>query len=306
MKETISLVLKGMFIGIANIIPGVSGGTVAFITGIYKELNEAVGFFLIRKEKRWSYIFFLGRLFIGAVLGFLLFARAIAYLLGVKSLAAGGPLPLSFVPTYALFFGLIIGSLPVLFKMQSDRKFSPIRGVFFVLGALLLLGLANLPQRNSIDVLANYPSYKIGPFTWQVLSYYRTITLILIGLMAAFTMVVPGISGSALLVALGEYGPIINYVNERSISHLAFLGIGVMIGIICATILMTKLLEKWPGHTFYAILGLITASIIEIMSIMLGAGAPASMWILGVGTFAVGVGIALQSEKLAPPSKQEK
>ena len=300
MKETISLVLKGMFIGIANIIPGVSGGTVAFITGIYHDLNEAVGFFLIRKEKRWSYILFLGRLFIGVVLGFLLFARAISYLLGVKSFSVGGPLPLSFVPTYALFFGLIVGSLPVLFKMQSDRKPTPLRGVLFVLGALLLIGLANLPQRNSIDVLASYPSYQIGPFTWQVLSYYRTITLLIVGFMAAFTMVIPGVSGSALLVALGEYGPILNYINERSISHLSFLAIGIAVGIICATMLMTKLLEKWPGHTFYAILGLIAASCAQIMIIMFGAGAPVSMLLLGVVTFAIGVAIALQSERLAP------
>ena len=300
MKEAISLVLKGMFIGIANIIPGVSGGTVAFITGIYHDLNEAVGFFLIRKEKRWTYILFLSRLFIGMVLGFLLFARAISYLLGVKSFAVGGPLPLSFVPTYALFFGLIVGSLPVLFKMQSDRKPTPIRGVLFVLGAALLIGLANLPQRNSIDVLASYPSYQIGPFTWQVLSYYRTITLLIVGFMAAFTMVIPGVSGSALLVALGEYGPILNYINERSISHLAFLGMGIVIGIICATMLMTKLLEKWPGHTFYAILGLIAASCVQIMTIMFGAGAPVSMLLLGVVTFAIGVAVALQSERLAP------
>lgn len=303
MKESLLLIIKGMFIGIANIIPGVSGGTVAFITGVYQELSEAIGFFLIRPQKRMHYILFLVRIFLGVALGFLLFAKLISFLLGTKAAAAGLPLPLSFVPTYGFFFGLIVGSLPVLFKMQSDTKFSPLRGLLFLLGAGLLFGVANLPERNSIDVLAAYPSYKIGPFTWQGLSHYRSVTLVVTGFLAAFTMVVPGISGSALLVALGEYGPILNYVNERSISHLTMVAIGIAISIIAAAMLMAKLLERWPGQTFYAILGLVAASCIEAIFIMLDAKAPLSMWGIAIFTCAAGVFIALQSEKLAPKPK---
>lgn len=301
MKDTVSLVVKGMFIGIANVIPGVSGGTVAFILGIYQQLNEAVGYFLLRPEKRMEYILFIGRLFIGIILGLVLFARIISYLLGVKNAAMGMPLPLSFVPTYGFFFGLIIGSLPVLFKIQKDTKFSLTRGLLFILGAALLLIIAQLPQRNSVDLISNYPQYKIGPLTWQMMSSYRAFTLIIVGFLAAVTMVVPGISGSALLVALGEYGPILNYVNERSLSHLMFLCLGIGLGIIAATMLMAKLLEKWPGHTFYAILGLVAASCFEIIDTMIKANAPLLMWALSLITIGIGVIIALQSEKLAPP-----
>ncbi len=304
MNNFISTVLKGMLIGIANIIPGVSGGTMAFVLGIYQQLTEAIGFFLIRPEKRKEYIIFLGKLGLGIILGFLSFAKLISWLLGVD-LPEGTPLPLSYVPTFAFFFGLILGSIPVLVKMQTDLKCSPIRILLIVLGFGLLFALASLREPSRIVAEQSNIIKDFGVFKIVSLPMARIIWLFIVGIMAAFTMVVPGISGSALLVALGEYGPILNYIGERSLTPIAFIGGGVVIGIILATMLMAKLLEHRAGATFYFIMGLIAASCVQIFFQMYNAHAPIIAWIIAIPSLAVGIYIALMSDKLQPKSSEE-
>ncbi|MGL4367517.1 MAG: DUF368 domain-containing protein [Brevinemataceae bacterium] len=292
-----SLIFKGMMIGVANIIPGLSGGTVAFILGIYSKLTEAVGYFLIKPEKRKEYFVFLIQIGIGAVLGLLLFAKLITVLLGIN-LPENSPLPFSYVPTFGFFLGLIIGSLYTLFKIQKDTKISFIRILLTIAGISLLFGLlllkpAQTTTLNNIETLIK----DFGIFKITSLSVSRSIWLFSVGIITAFTMVIPGISGSALLVALGEYGPILNYISERSIIPIGLIGMGVVIGIISAGLMMTKLLEKRSGDVFYFILGLVSASCIQLTFYMVEAGASTYTWICAAGTIGLGILLALQSAK---------
>lgn len=302
MKNTLITTLKGMLIGISNIIPGVSGGTMAFILGIYQQLTEAIGYFLIRPEKRKEYFLFLFNLGVGVITGLLLFAKLISFLLGVD-LPIDSPLPFTYVPTFGFFLGLIIGSIPVLFKLQTDTKCTPIRLILVVLGILLLIGIASLREPGNAISEQSTLIKDFGLFKLINIPTSRIIWLFLVGILAAFTMVVPGISGSALLVALGEYGPILNYIDERSIIPIAFIGLGVVCGIILATLLMSKLLEHRPGATFYFILGLIIASCGQIILQMLSSNALILSWIVSIPTIILGIYVALLSAKLQPTKK---
>lgn len=297
MKDTFSLIFKGMLVGIANIIPGVSGGTMSFVLGIYPQLTEAIGYFLIRPQKRKEYSLFLLKLGIGIVLGFLLFAKLIVWLLGVK-LPEGSPLPYSYVPTFGFFLGLILGSVFVLFKMQSDSKFSFKRLGLVFLGFFALLLVNSLRNLKGTTGLEETIIKDFGIFKITMLPIARALWLFLVGILAAATMIVPGISGSALLVALGEYGPILSYVGERSITPIAVIGIGFAIGIWAATLLIAKLLQKYPGATFYFILGLVIASCWHIVANMINAHAPFSAWPIGIVTVIIGFVLALQSSRL--------
>ncbi|MGL5956388.1 MAG: DUF368 domain-containing protein [Brevinema sp.] len=297
MTNFISTGIKGMLIGIANIIPGVSGGTMAFVLGIYHQVTEAIGYFLIRPEKRKEYFFFLCNLAIGAILGLLLFAKLISFLLGVTE---NSPLPFTYVPTFGFFLGLIIGSIPILFRMQKDTRFSIPRLGLFILGAILLIALAFLREPSNTLSEQSQIIKDFGVFKIVSLPLSRMIWLFIVGILAAFTMVIPGISGSALLVALGEYAPILNYISDRSLVPLAIIGIGVGVGIIAATLLISKLLEFRPGATFYFILGLIVASCGQIIFYMISSQASVLAWIVSIPTVAMGIYLALFSAKLSP------
>lgn len=302
MTNIFSLIIKGMFVGIANIIPGVSGGTVAFILGIYKQLSEAIGYFLIRPEKRKEYIIFLAQFMIGVVLGFLLFAKLISFLLGAD-LPENSPLPFSYVPTFGFFLGLIIGSIPVLIKLQQDTKFSIVRISLVILGFSALFMIASL-KSGSVSTNQNLELIKdFGLFKIQSLSFSRGIWLFIVGIIAAATMVIPGISGSALLVALGEYGNILYYIDQRSLVPIAIIGLGVGFGLIASTLTMAKLLEKRSGATFYFIMGLVIASCVQIIIQMVQAQASIIAWIISIPMTGIGIVIALQSDKLQPKTK---
>lgn len=128
--QHIILFLKGILIGIANLIPGVSGGTMAFILGIYKDLTEAIGFFLQNRSKRKSYSILLVTIGLGAIVGVILFARLFTFLLESPS---------SSQVTYVFFIGLILGSVPFVLNLHYDMKFNPRRISIAALASFLYL-----------------------------------------------------------------------------------------------------------------------------------------------------------------------
>jgi len=297
MKDLFNTIFRGMLVGIANIIPGVSGGTMAFVLGIYQQLTEAIGYFFIRPEKRKEYFLFLLKFGIGVIIGFLLFAKLITFLLGVN-LPNNSPLPITYIPTFGFFLGLIVGSLPILIKLQTDTKFTSRRLLLIILGIITLFILSSFKESTNTIVTNSTLIKDFGIFKIVSLSLERSLWLIVIGILSAATMVIPGISGSALLVALGEYGPILSYVDSRSLTPLVFIMIGVGIGLILATLIMSKLLEHKAGATFYFIFGLIIASCIQIIIHMLNANGSITIWLYTIITIICGILLAIQSEKL--------
>lgn len=234
-------VFHGIAIGIANIIPGVSGGTIAFILGIYDKLTNAIGdFFTCNKEERKEYLKFLVPLFSGVGVGILIFAKII------EILYKNYPQPTSF-----FFIGLIIASIPIILK-ENKGKINKNSIISLVTGILVVLLFLSFKEPQVTNELRTNFS----------LLYY--LKLLLCGAFAAAAMIIPGISGSMLLLILGEYYNILSYINNLRIIPLLFIAVGIVIGIVLCSKLISYLFANFKNATIYGILGLILASIAGI------------------------------------------
>ena len=248
-------IIKGVMIGIANIIPGVSGGTMAVSLGIYDRLIGAVsGLF---KEFKKS-IAFLIPIIIGCGIGIVGFTYAIEYLLDKHTFV-----------TCMAFVGLILGGLPAIISSMKSKMTSGGIGVFgilaFVIAFVISGGMPLLKEsKDALTVIAVTP--------------VNMVILFILGVVASATMVIPGVSGSMMLMIFGYYYAIINTIKtfldnlrafdlmgmKDGILLLAPFGIGVILGIFLIAKLITFLFEKYGVQTFCAILGLVISSPIAI------------------------------------------
>ena len=244
MKEKLKILLKGMVFGIANIIPGVSGGTIALTLGIYEDLIKALSNILKSFKKSMSLLIPFG---LGTAISIVVFSKIINY-------------TLTKFPTMTILFfiGLIIGGLPLITEKVKGKKVKVRYIVLMLLTFAFILGISFLNENGNNVVLSSNP-----------LTY---ILLFLVGVIAAATMVIPGISGSFVLMLLGYYKPIINTIDEltsfnnvfQNILILIPFGLGVVIGIITIAKLLEYLFKKYKTETYYAIIGFIVASIITL------------------------------------------
>ena len=268
----VNLLLKGMAVGIANVIPGVSTGTFLVLMGIYDELIEAIGNFFANREKIRSYLLFLFPLGIGAVGGTLAFANLATLVLDRYP-----------VPAQFFFIGLIVGSIPSVIKMHHDMKPSTHRVVVFAVG----LGLAALVGlRGRSEMLAH--------FSANTSSLLGLLYFGMVGFFAGGAVITPGMSGSYIFLLAGTYGPIMQALASLTqppihwgviISVAAGAGIGVLI---CSR-LIDLALKRQPAVTFYAILGLICGSFVGLWPANLDLSVSS---LAGILTFAAGVAIA--------------
>ena len=246
--------IKGALIGVANVIPGVSGGTMAVSLGIYNRLISSISH-LFRDFKKS--IATLIPILLGCALGIVGFSYAIKYLL------ANQPLP-----TCLAFLGLILGGIPVLFKDMKEGIKKSKNGrltAVNVLAFLLLFAFAiALPLLKSSD--DTFMTLTATPDTMVILFF--------MGVIAAATMVIPGVSGSMIMMIFGYYYGIINSITgfidglkAGSISAMAAqlgilipFGIGAVLGIFLISKLIEYLFERHTVSTYAAILGLILSS----------------------------------------------
>lgn len=251
--QAIFNILKGMVIGIANIIPGVSGGTMAVSLGIYERLINSIT--TIRKDWRKN-IVFLVTVIIGMAIGIVGFAKAIEFLLTNHAL-----------PTALAFIGLVLGGIPLLLMSlnssldKEKKRFGASHAVTFIVFCAIVLGMALLNGR-----LASGAEKEIG--------ILQVIILFFIGMIASATMVIPGVSGSMMLMVLGYYDTILANINKCmdavfSLDFATFFeccvilvpfGIGVLVGIVAIAKLIDFLFKRFASLTFSAILGLVAAS----------------------------------------------
>lgn len=250
--NTLKDFLKGIVIGIANIIPGVSGGTMAVSMGVYDKIIHAITGF--RKNLKKSILTLLPY-----VLGILAGIGALSYV--VKYALDNYPLQ-----TSGLFIGLIIGGIPILLKNVKNAKLSVPNVLVFVLFFILVAGMAfiNGKDGSSTDITVNL---------------LTVIQLFFVGMIASATMIIPGVSGSLVMMILGFYGIIISNISSfitalASFDFTALLhgfgvlfpfGIGVLVGIGLIAKLIEILFAKAPIITYFAIFGLIFASPIAII-----------------------------------------
>ncbi|MBQ6887731.1 MAG: DUF368 domain-containing protein [Lachnospiraceae bacterium] len=274
-------ILKGVVVGIANVIPGVSGGTMMVSMGIYDALIHSITHLF--KEFKKS-IAILAPILIGAALG-------------VVGLAAVIEKMFEFIPiqTNLLFIGLILGGLPAMTSKVKGEKIKPGHIMAFLLFFAVVVGSAALgsTEGNAADLSLNIISI---------------VKLFFVGIVASATMVIPGVSGSMMLMLMGYYNPILETINSFIKSALAFdfagiwsgfcvlcpFGIGVVIGIFAIAKLVEIIFEKFPLYAYWAIIGLIVASPFAIVLMNLGifGGLNIVSVLTSVVTFAVGFFIA--------------
>ena len=256
MRAYLSYFIKGMAIGIANAIPGVSGGTIAFVLGIYEKLTYSISILPTALIKlKWKDIIeslkILIPTFFGAAVSIFLFLNIINYLFSNYP-----------VPTKIFFVGLVLGSFPFVTKTVEKYNFKVF--LAFFLGAFIMAIFVyfdiNEPEIN--EVVGETVSSSNFSFVYG-------IKLFFCGIAAAIAMVIPGISGSLLLLILGEYENVSYFVsnmtsNLNNIYPLIFLGIGILIGIFLISKLITILIQKYRSMLFGFVLGILIVSFLSL------------------------------------------
>lgn len=265
-------IIFGVIIGVANIIPGVSGGTMAVVLNIYDKLIDSVSNF--RKDFKKS-IMFLLPIGIGAVLGIVAFSKLIEFLLTNYPLA-----------TNFFFIGLILGSIPMIFKRATEDRFRPSSLVPFL---LFLIGMLVLS------------SFSDGAMSGEVVSQLSAgifIKLLVCSAIAAAAMILPGVSGSMVMVILGTYNTVLTAISSMNILMLVPVGIGVLIGIVGGAKVIDLCLKKFPQATFFAILGLILGSIYPLIANAGFSFSTEGIVAIVLMIVAAGIALAFSSEKL--------
>ena len=272
-------ILRGVVIGVANIIPGVSGGTMMVSMGIYDLLIHSITHLF--KEFKKSILTLLPYL-IGMGLGILALSYVLSALLNPVT---GYPLP-----TYTAFIGLILGGLSPLLHKVDKKKVNGLCIALFVLFFALIVVMA-IPgsienaQRLDIDLL-------------------QVVILVAVGVVASGTMIIPGVSGSMMLMLLGYYTPVINAVKglipalasgngadiANSLLTLLPFALGVVLGIFGVAKLIEWLMARYPNPTYCSVLGLVLASPVGILLKNRNAlgNVNALIIIISVVTFALG------------------
>lgn len=290
--EILRLILIGIVIGMANVIPGVSGGTLAVVFNIYDKFINAITLNVKRIIANRKFVF---PLLIGMAVGVLLFSKLITVLYGRFP-----------IQTNFFFTGLILGSMPLIFKFmiktETEEKLSVAKKIIIFICALAgLVALlffssleSNVDKSQMISVL---PPISVG----------LSAKIFFAGLIGAIAMIIPGISGSLLMLILGVYPIVMSSIpalfDSETMFHAFFLllpnGIGVLLGLLIGAQIVKVLLRIAPNHTYAVIFGLLCGSAITLIpdfSVING-------FLIGFTSFislVSGMAMAYFSAKLAP------
>jgi len=254
---------RGFFMGISDLIPGVSGGRIAFILGIYDELLASISGFFSRNWKK--HIGFLLPLGIGIGITLLLFSKVIEYLL--KNQPA---------PTQYFFMGLVVGVLPFITKQAGvKRNFTWQHFIVILLVGGALASLAFIKPQDTAVITSLTASNAIGLF--------------FAGWAGSIAMLLPGISGSFILLVLGVYSTAIGALSNFNLSIIAVIGAGIIVGFIVSNKAISYLLKHFKYIMVAVIIGLIVGSLFVIYPGIPESGTP---FVMSVIAFFTGLVVA--------------
>lgn len=231
----LSRFIKGLLIGIGSIAPGVSGGAIAVIFGLYEKITDAIA--NIFKDFKRKIIFFFP-VALGGGIGVLVFSKAIEYLFMHYE-----------VQVKYLFIGLMIGTLPTVFKQANSKGFKKI----YILPCIIAFGvtlLAIVLERAGINIIP-----EASPGILQLAFY---------GIIIGIGTIVPGISASFVLMYLGAYQIVLEGLANINLSVIIPVGIGFAVSIILFAKLINLLFRRFYGWTYFTVLGFVIGSIIAI------------------------------------------
>lgn len=260
--------LKGFIIGSSMSVPGVSGGTMAILLGIYDKLIGAISNFL--KDIKGN-IIFLMKFCIGAGVGI----GSLAFV--IKWLLEKFPLPVSF-----FFLGAVIGGIPALYKKTKESPIKISSGIYFLIGLGIVISIGFIPVGN-FNI-----SFGSG------LTHY--LMLLVTGIIIALALVLPGISTSHMLLVLGMYDTMLLAITKFDIVYIGILGISTLIGIFLITKPIEWTMNRFPHQTYCMIIGFVIGSTSEIFRDKILPAIPShagfSWWIpyviISIATFVLG------------------
>ena len=234
--ENLKAVIKGAIIGGTMLVPGVSGGSMAMILGIYNRLITAVSSFF--KNIKNNLIFLL--LFVaGAGVGMLLFAKPLLSLIENYT-----------KPMMYFFIGAVAGGIPMIYRLARVKTFSIKQVIYVIVGIAIVLLFAFLPEDTFTGGNASEKT--------------NLIIQVIAGIVAAVALVLPGISVSYMLLIMGLYDKTMKAISELDIVFLLPMAIGLFLGIVLITRLLENAMERHPQPTYLIILGFIIGSIVQV------------------------------------------
>ncbi len=247
-KEYLVNFFNGFMMALADSVPGVSGGTIAFLLGFYDNFINALDS-LLHKEKRMDGIKYLFKLGIGWIIG-----------MGLSVLILTSVFESHIYKVSSLFIGFILISIPIIIKEEKDTlKKNYLNILFLILGIVIVF------------IITYFNSTKLADMSLTKLTLSHSIYIFIVGMIAISAMILPGISGSTLLLIFGLYLPIITgikdlmHFNFSSFWGLFIFGLGVITGILSIIKLLKKALDNYRCATVYLIIGLMIGSIYSII-----------------------------------------
>ncbi len=262
-------IFKGFIIGVGKIIPGVSGSMLAISMGVYE---RALGIISSIRKARWGDFVFLLTLVVGIFIGICVFSKGVKWILSV-----------CYLPTMLLFIGLILGGIPDIVKEMYSGGWTSIVKIKYI-GVFLLsflfsyfitrLGAGTLDISDGIDEGLGFGSW-----------FKKVCLFLMIGLIEAFSSIVPGISGTAIFMSLGCYELLLSfYENIFNPAYFVF-GIfffaGVLVGVVVLARIITFLFQKYKCGTYLAIFGFMMASIVVMLMMAFGVSGDFSVYAYG-------------------------
>lgn len=244
--------IRGFCMALADSVPGVSGGTIAFLLGFYNEfitsLNDLISG---NKEEKKKAIIFLLKIGLGWIFGFI-----------IAVLILGSIFEKNIYVVSSVFLGFIVFALPIVILEEKDSLKGKYKNILFTVIGIFI-----------VSIITYFNPVSGGGVSVEVehLNIGIVIYVFIAAMVAISAMVLPGISGSTLLLIFGLYVPIISAIKELLHFHFSYLpvvgvfGLGIVTGIICTIRLIKKALEKYHSETIFLIIGLMIGSLYAII-----------------------------------------
>ncbi|WP_270180701.1 DUF368 domain-containing protein [Alkalihalobacillus sp. CinArs1] len=232
-------IYRGLLMGISDLIPGVSGGTIAMVLGIYRRLINGINGLMSKNWKKELGFFI--PLLVGVALAIILVSKVMEHLLNHYP-----------QPTFYFFIGLIIGVIPFLLKkVEFKETFKPRHYLLLVIAAVLIASTIVFKGDHSGAVKESL----------QLNDY---IVLFFSGWLASTAMILPGVSGSFVLLLLGSYQTVIHGLSSFQIPLILTVGAGIIIGLSLTGKAISLLLNKYTVSTYAVMIGLVIGSVVVL------------------------------------------
>lgn len=246
--------IRGFCMALADSVPGVSGGTIAFILGFYDDFVNALNNIILNnKIDRINALKFLSKIVSGWIVGFIL------SVLFITNIFEKNIYEIS-----CLFLGFIISSIPLIIKSEMKTLSNNKRNIIFLIIGIIIVGA--MTYFNPVTNGGQSFSIKYENLNPLFIAYIFTS-----GMIAISAMVLPGISGSTILLIFGLYAPILNAVkqilklNFEYLPGILIFGFGVLLGILLTVRIVRHLLKNFRSQTIYCIIGLMIGSIYSVI-----------------------------------------